>query len=76
MYAGANGSAPASSGEPKEERPPQTTEVTPALPKKDGDEPTASVGDKQAWAFHLVMTIASLYMAMLLTNWGSLNEYV
>lgn len=37
---------------------------------KDGDGPPP---DPTAWFFHLVMALASLYLGMLLTNWGNVD---
>jgi hypothetical protein len=63
-------------GEPKDTTPAVPTTAAVSAEKDKGDEPVASAGDKQAWAFHVVMLLASLYMAMLLTNWGALTVYV
>lgn len=31
---------------------------------------------RRVWLFHLVMALAGLYMAMLLSSWGTADEYV
>jgi len=43
----------------------------------DGERPaeaSAAAVDPTAWFFHLIMCFAALYMAMMLTNWGSVEE--
>ena len=45
-------------------------------PNNNDGEPVATANDKIAWVFHLIMFFAALYLAMLVSNWGMLSEYV
>jgi membrane protein YdbS with pleckstrin-like domain len=43
----------------------------------DGEEDAEDIpvySNEQAWAFHLIMLTASLYLAMLLTDWGTFKS--
>ena len=64
--------------EPKDddEAPSAPLAPTPAPANADAGEPVASASDKAAWMFHLIMFLAALYLAMLISNWGMLTEYV
>jgi hypothetical protein len=48
---------------------------TVAVPKDGGDDASNEAAENKAaqhiWVFHLIMMIGAVYMAMLLTNWGS-----
>jgi hypothetical protein len=39
------------------------------------DEPVANKHDRAAWMLHAVLCLGSLYLAMLITNWGALQPY-
>ncbi len=41
-----------------------------------GGEPVATPDDKIAWVFHAILCLASLYIGMLVSNWGMLEAYV